>query len=176
MPCIAALVQKCKHFFNDDAALQRMSHDCTTISPGTGSLSVAAVGLQHVTTPGSLGASRGPHGREDAFPAGAAAFPARRSCPSLQHLPGVSCNSRASRRFHLAKKLSCGRSSARRVSPPVWCTRAASVVRNPLGSPSGRGSRLRRVFNNLLLEETAEGDELVANGVNHLKVVGSGTP
>jgi hypothetical protein len=153
-----------------------MSHDCTTISPGTGTLSVAAVGLQHVITQGAWVHLVEPNGREDASPAGAAASLARRSCPSIQHLPGVSCNSRASRRFHLAKKLSCDRSSTSRVSPPVWCIGAAPVVRNPLGSPSGRGSRLRRVFDNLLLEETAEGDEFVANGVNHLKVVGSGTP
>ena len=58
--------------------------------------------------------------------------------------------------------------------PPVGCTRATPSVRNPSGRPCRRGRRLRRVFNNLLLEETAEGDEFVADGVNHLKVVGSG--
>jgi hypothetical protein len=46
--------------------------------------------------------------------------------------------------------------------------------RTASGSPCGRGGRLRRLVNNLLLKETAEGDEFVANGVNHLKVVGSG--
>jgi len=58
MPCIAALVQKCKHFFNNDAALQKIKHEYTTISPGTRPSSVVTMELQHITA-GSLGALRG---------------------------------------------------------------------------------------------------------------------
>jgi len=56
--CIAALVQKCKHFFNNHAALQKLKHEYTAISPGTRPLSVAAMYLQHITA-GSLCVSRG---------------------------------------------------------------------------------------------------------------------
>jgi len=50
------------------------------------------------------------------------------------------------------------------------------VVRNPPREAVRAWQVLAACFRNLLLKETAEGDEFVANGVNHLKVVGPGPP
>jgi len=156
--CIAALVQKCKHFFNNDAALQKIKHEYTAISPSTRPSLFAAIDLPHITA-GSLGAPR-------------AALRSGRRLPVQEgRVPGSTLVPITRARARLFMQLPCLKKVLRGGK-----SRAAAVCRTASASPLGRSRSSQPDFNNLLFEESTEGDEVVANGVNRLMVVGFGAP